>query len=126
MSSSSGKAILSDGTSILVNVHDGKILNNIPDKLMISGNEINLPDVAVKTTKKELEKCFAMMPNVNVKRVFINSWNAIKQFGPDDMARLYNEQGKDWQNLMQDIIIFYCARNILFGKPIPIIPIDQQ
>ena len=87
-------------------------------KVRVSGRDAGLPEVIVEIKYEIIDKTVKGMNKRDASKAFKMAWDALKQV---DVDKAYNEQGKDWENLMDDIIMFYCARLILFKIPIPAI-----
>jgi hypothetical protein len=110
-------------TNIPLIFGDGVMLKDANSKgkiLYISGRDVFLPDVIVKTDYDEFAK---MIKDVKHKasHIFPQVWNAIKKVDAD---KLYIEQGEDWGNLMNDIVIYYACRFVLFKTPAPVIKVE--
>ena len=85
--------------------------------IFVSGHDAFCPDVVVKTTPKELEEAMKISKD-EAKIVFLNVWRVIKHVNVDE---LYQRGGVAWSNFMNDIIIYYGCRWVLFNKPAPVI-----
>jgi hypothetical protein len=86
--------------------------------LYVSGHDAGFPDLVVKTDEKTLRGLLTKSMNKSeAKQVFGSVWKAIKGVQIDEV---YQAGGKDWQNFCDDILIFLCCRQILFGTPIPV------
>jgi len=86
-------------------------------EIVLSGHDAFHDDVLVRTSKKEIEECMNEIDtDVKAKHCFRESWNRIKKVNTDI---LYAEGGENWKNFLDDIVIYYCARFRLFGKPMP-------
>jgi hypothetical protein len=84
--------------------------------LYVCGHDAGFPDLIVKTDEKFLR--FALeQSKVKAKQVFGSVWRAIKDIKIDEV---YQAGGQDWQNFCDDVVIFLCCRQVLFGTPIPI------
>lgn len=116
---STSLATFRDGgeTSILpIRTTDGTVLDDIPEQLTLSGHDAFHPDVAVQTTRQELERMLDTITKDEACVMFPRIWAAIKNI---DAGALYRRGGKRWNNFCNDIVIYYVCRNILFGKLIP-------
>jgi hypothetical protein len=86
--------------------------------LYVCGHDAGFPDLVVKTDEKTLRGLLTRSKNKSdAKQVFGSAWKAIKGVQIDE---LYQRRGEDWQNFCDDIVIFLCCRQILFGTPIPV------
>ena len=83
--------------------------------LYVCGHDAGFPDLIVKTDEKTLR--YYLKNKSHAKQIFGTVWKAIKDVQID---KLYTKGGEDWDNFCDDIIIFMCCRQILFGTPIPI------
>lgn len=83
--------------------------------LYVSGHDAGFPDLVVKTDEKTLRILLAQKGGA--KEVFGSVWRAIKNIKIDEV---YQAGGQDWKNFCDDIVIFLCCRQILFGTPIPV------
>jgi hypothetical protein len=96
-----------------------------PDTMLtVYGKDTKIPqleEVAVTTSNKSILKCFGEMTLDEAKHVFVATWmsmvNTLEKATVDEM---YEEKGEAWQNLCDDIVLFYVARSIVFKNPIPI------
>jgi hypothetical protein len=103
---------------------DGELLSDADVKgktIYISGKDVFLPSVIVKTTFKVFVKQIKTTTKGEATHIFPLVWNNIKNV---DVDKLYREQGEDWGNLMDDIVIYYVCRFILFKTPAPVIKIE--
>lgn len=98
----------------------GYIDTSVPMQIILSGAECGHPDVAVATTTTKISKTFDWLSDKPDKPavVFASAWKAIKAVNADE---LYRRGGRAWQDLMDDIVIFYVARQMLFNKPVPVV-----
>lgn len=87
-----------------------------PETLYISGTDCFKPDVFVQTTHKHIKDLMEMTTKNDAKRIFPQVWNVLKN---TDTDTVYARGGGDWDNLMEDIIIYYVCRFRLFGTPMP-------
>ena len=86
-------------------------------EIVLSGHDAFHPDVMIRTTKKEINEVIDEMDTMDkAKHYFRQSWDRIKSINTDV---LYAEGGKKWKEFLDDIVIYYCARFKLFGKPMP-------
>jgi hypothetical protein len=86
--------------------------------LYVCGHDAGFPDLVVKTDEKTLRGLLSKSKNKSdAKQVFGQVWRAIKDVQIDE---LYQRRGEDWQNFCDDIVIFMCCRQNLFGTPIPV------
>jgi hypothetical protein len=89
----------------------------INGEIVLSGHDAFHPDVMIRTTKKEIEDVMGEMDTMDkAKHYFRQSWDHIKNINTDV---LYVDGGEKWKNFLNDIVIYYCARFKLFGKPMP-------
>jgi hypothetical protein len=98
----------------------GRIDSSVPMQIIISGDDCGHPDVALATTTTCIEKTgdYLKLQHIKPAAVFASVWKAIKAANSDD---LYRRGGRAWKDFMDDIVIFYVARQMLFNKPIPIV-----
>lgn len=82
--------------------------------------------VAVATTHAELEDLmigFTKKKN-EARACFEGALRNITRYrsGTNDLTdQLYEQGGQEWENFLQDLKIYYCARAVLFQRPIPIL-----
>lgn len=108
------------GVSIPLKTAGGVVLN-IDDEpagkiIEISGCDAFMPDVIVRTTVGCIRRTMKEMSKKEARHTFTGVWNAIKNVNTDE---LYAEQGERWQNLMDDILLYYICRYKIFGTPFP-------
>ena len=84
--------------------------------LYVSGHDAGFPSLIVTTDEKTLRSGLRVTKS-DAKQVFGSVWRAIKDIKIDEV---YQAGGQDWKNFCDDIIIFLCCRQILFGTPIPV------
>ena len=89
---------------------------SIPETLYIAGADCFKPDVFVQTTYTQIKELMRTTSREEAKIIFPQVWNVLKN---TDTDVVYARGGEDWDNLMQDIIIYYVARFKLFGTPMP-------
>ena len=86
-------------------------------EIVLSGHDAFHDDVMIRTTKKEIEEVLGEIDTMDkAKHTFRQSWDRIKNINTDV---LYVEGGAKWKDFLDDIVIYYCARFKLFGKPMP-------
>jgi hypothetical protein len=94
----------------------------LPERIFLSGKDCFLPDVLVSTTRKEIEDMVNTTSKADAKIIFPRVWNAIKKIDTD---AVYRRGGADWNNLMNDVLIYYVCRYRLFGTPMPMVVDDR-
>jgi hypothetical protein len=104
------------GDGVLVDEKDYK-----GKAIYISGKDVFLPDVVVQTSYDEFIKLINTTDKRQATHIFPQVWDAIKNV---DFDKVYKEQGKAWSNLMDDIVIYYACRFVLFKTPAPIIDMN--
>jgi len=93
-------------------------------EIVLSGHDAFHPDVMIRTTKKEIEEVMGEIDtDAKAKHTFRQSWDRIKNINTD---ALYLEGGAKWKDFLDDIVIYYCARFKLFGKPMPAVHTPQM
>jgi hypothetical protein len=110
-----------DTTLIPMLTQDGILLEPTkePEWILISGEDVLMPDVAFwRKSKDVLKMCeeYAKLPKQKLKEIMVNTWRNIKSA---DVEQIYAEQGNAWEELQYDIEEFYYVRNVLFNKPVP-------
>jgi hypothetical protein len=86
-------------------------------EIVLSGHDAFHPDVMIRTTKKEIDDVMGEIDTMDkAKHCFRQSWDRIKNINTD---ALYLEGGAKWKDFLDDIVVYYCARFKLFGKPMP-------
>ena len=101
---------------------EGEVLDEnekaeINGEVVLSGHDAFHPDVLIRTTKKEIEEVMEAMDTMDKsKAYFRHSWERIKNVNTD---ALYLEGGAKWKDFLDDIVVYYCARFRVFGKPMP-------
>jgi len=102
--------------------HGGVVLDTdaIADNqiIYISGHDAFLPDVVVRTTMECIRRNMEQISKEEARLTFTTIWNAIKNVNTDE---LYAEQGERWQDLMDDIVLYYVCRYKIFGTAFPVI-----
>ena len=80
-----------------------------------------LTDICIETTHSYIEdgvKDFENMDKQKKQFIFFSMLsNILKHRGKID--EIYNKD-RIWQNLCDDIVLYYCARVVMFNKPIPL------
>ena len=84
--------------------------------LYVCGHDAGFPTLAVKTDEKTLRTGLRVKKS-DAKQAFGSVWRAIKDIKIDEV---YQAGGQDWRNFCDDVVIFLCCRQILFGTPIPV------
>jgi len=93
-------------------------------EIVLSGHDAFHSDVMIRTTKKEIEDVMGEIDtDAKAKHTFRQSWDRIKNINTD---ALYLEGGAKWKDFLDDIVIYYCARFKLFGKPMPAVHTPQM
>jgi hypothetical protein len=90
--------------------------NPIPETLYISGADCFKPDVFVQTTRTHIKELMDMTTKNDAKIIFPQVWGALKNTNTDTV---YARGGEEWDNFMEDILIYYVCRFKLFGTPMP-------
>ena len=89
---------------------------SVPETLYISGADCFKPDVFVQTTHAHIKELMEMTTKNDAKIIFPQVWGALKNTNTDTV---YARGGEDWDNFMEDILIYYVCRFKLFGTPMP-------
>ena len=111
---------LQTGDGVVMNDVSGAVMNG---EVVLHGHDAFHPDVLIRTTRKEIEDVMeAMADEGYAKWCFRQSWDRIKKVNTDD---LYKEGGAKWKDFLDDIVVYYCARYKVFGKPMPAV-MDPQ
>ena len=93
-------------------------------EIVLSGHDAFHDDVMIRTTKKEIEDVMSEIDTMDkAKHCFRHSWDRIKNINTD---ALYLEGGAKWKDFLDDIVVYYCARFKLFGKPMPAVHTPQM
>ena len=93
-------------------------------EIVLSGHDAFHDDVMIRTTKKEIEDVMSEIDTMDkAKQYFRQSWDRIKNINTDV---LYVEGGAKWKDFLDDIVVYYCARFKLFGKPMPAVHTPQM
>ena len=102
--------------------HAGRRIYNVKKyygkPVYLSGADALLPDVIIQTTMEQIEDMINTTTKEDAKMIMSQVWNAIKNVNVD---AIYAEKGQAWSNLMDDILIFYTCRFVLFNMPMPIV-----
>ena len=96
------------------------------DEFVFIGAEDFCPGVVVKTTHKQIQHLVEVIKKETRKemaQMFSRIWVSIKH---TDIEKAFKEQGEMWGNLMDDIVLIYAYRWMLFNKPISIIKLPQD
>lgn len=95
--------------------------DNTEEEIYISSKDIGFPDIVVKSTNTQVsklcKKC-AKLGRANACRMMNDIYKEIKDKNVD---QLYQEKGTEWQNLVDDIVLFYCARFAAFKMRMPVV-----
>ena len=89
----------------------------------LSGADVGMPEVLVKTKGASFKKLCDDITKEDAKRTFKQIWLSIKAV---DVDKAFAEQGEEWQNLCDDIALFYACRLRLFDMPAPIMNLGQH
>jgi len=84
--------------------------------LYVSGHDAGFPDLIIKTTEKDLRDLLKCKPK-DAKHIFGNVWKVLKEVKIDEV---YQRGGQEWFDFNNDVVIFLCCRQVLFGTPIPV------
>jgi hypothetical protein len=108
-------------SKIPIQTHEGVVLKDedIPEILYITAEDIGFKDVIVQTTKKEIDVLINRAYTRGKDKcidIFKSIWNNIKNV---DVDKIYHEGGINWNNFMNDIVLFYVYRFIVLNKPMP-------
>jgi hypothetical protein len=79
-------------------------------------------DILVKTPTQQFKEFMDTQEKNSFEKnafTFKQVWTAIKKATKDGTDKI-SENESEWNNLNDDIFIFYCLRWILFNKPVPI------
>lgn len=116
--------VIIQGKNFPIQTGEGDVVDDMREveingEIVLTGHDAFHPDVMVRTTKKEIEDVMGSIETTEAaKQLFRQSWDRIKNINTDV---LFANGGKKWKNFLDDIVIYYCARFKLFGKPMPAI-----
>ena len=85
-------------------------------KVYLSGKDVGYEDVFVETDYDYFTKTMKKMTKKDATMLFKATWDCLKNIEVD---KIYREQGEAWRNFCDDIVLFYCARFVLFNIPAP-------
>jgi hypothetical protein len=85
-------------------------------KVYLSGKDVGYEDVLVETDFNNFTKTMKNMTKEQATGVFKGTWENLKNI---DVDKIYQEKGEAWGNFCDDIMLFYCARFVLFKVPAP-------
>lgn len=91
------------------------------EKILVDGNEMGHDDCAVLTTHGRIKELLATLTKEQARAVFIGAYN---EWRGVDTDALHAAGGEPWNNFTHDIVLFYVARHLLFGRRIPVMPFD--
>ena len=107
-----------DGVPIM---YGGGVMADVKDykgkTILLSGKDVFLPDVCVKIEMDNFCKMIETTSKDEAALIFPQVWKSLKNVDTD---KLYREKGEAWDNLMDDIPIFYACRFVLFKTPAPV------
>lgn len=93
--------------------------------LMIVCDFKGMEDVVVKTTNETIKVWMKLMAkdNNNIDKIFKKYFERMLSYTKTKDA-IYEKGGKDWADLTDDVLTYYCARALKFKKAIPVAPCD--
>lgn len=115
---------------ITITTHSGSKKQNITadphQRLQFSGIDAGFPELVVETTADSVSKQLKSLKR-HLKQSKIQFFLTLKSIEKalsiakeKDFLTMYEEQGEPWQNLMDDVMLYYCSRFLLFKTPMPI------
>jgi len=108
----------SDGDAIPIKWGGGQ---HTPNKMWrnkmvrVSGRDAGHEQVTIITKFSTIQK-WCKMNKRDAAQTFKSTWECLKNV---DVPKIYNEMGEDWKHFCDDLILFYCARFVLFNVPVP-------
>jgi hypothetical protein len=101
-------------------------VEDMDDKnLMIVCDFKGMEDVAIKTTNETIKAWMKLMAkdNNNIDKIFKEYFKRMVCY-TETKDEIYEKGGKDWDDLSDDVMIYYCARALKFKKAIPVVLCD--
>jgi hypothetical protein len=93
--------------------------------LIVNCADVGFPDMFIRTTDEEVQMTLHLLKNdkQQAKTVMVAALihlTHIKRTGTLD--HIYTDTNrKTWQDFCDDIVVFYIARYVLYGKQIPLV-----
>jgi len=111
-----------------MNVGDLIHSDNAPEFVYIAGNLAGYPDVVVKTTNEIVLSAIHSWehdtPKSQLKKILCRIYIALRN---KDIDKIYREQGEEWQNFCDDIVLYYTLMLVLkMIKYIPLVLTDEE
>lgn len=108
--------------SLMTGAEADALIATISGHLAIACDIEGFDDVAVATTNLEVEGIVEMCEKdrAKAKGIFNGTLKQIVKWR-GQVDTLFDKGGVDWDNFCSDIVLYYCARAVLLGRPIPII-----
>jgi len=79
----------------------------------------------VATSHREIIKCLSNLDKDTAKPLFVKTHKTISQYSDAELNSMYESQCDKWQDWCNDVLLFLCARKVLFGNHIPICDLDK-
>ena len=97
----------------------------IDKNVMIVCDFKGMEDIAVKTTHKTIKVWMKLMAkdNNDIDKIFKKHFELMVSYTKTKDA-IYEKGGKEWADLVDDVLIYYCARALKFKKAIPVVLCD--
>jgi hypothetical protein len=94
---------------------------HVPKEFMVQCDFEGLKDIRVITSDSHIQERLEGIRERGVKMTYLHALKLMVEYSQKDTDKIYKKQGKIWQNMCEDIVIYYCCRVLLFKKPIPIV-----
>jgi hypothetical protein len=95
--------------------------NDLADNFAVQCDFDGLTDIRVMTTHSYIFKALDDIKKGNVRDMYCFFLKKMVLYSQKDTDKIYAKQGKAWQNMCDDIVLYYCCRVVLFKKPIPVV-----
>lgn len=99
------------------------------DILVLSGYTL-LPHqkgINVGTTNKRITELISTMTKQTAKQIYHRVYLCLTKYDTAEaFDKIYDEKGKEWQDFMDDYVIFAVINFVLFKKPIQIFPLNEM
>ena len=76
----------------------------------------------IKTSHKRILEALDDMKkdNVGARCVFKGTLRSMLAYSPEEFEEIYRLQDERWNNYCDDVVLYVCARFVLFNKLIPV------
>ena len=93
---------------------------DVGEKFAVQCDFEGLKDIRVITMHQHIQDTLDGINEHGVKDTYIHALKLMVEYSQKDTDKIYKKKGKVWQDMCEDIVIYYCCRALLFKKPIPV------